>query len=180
MATTKQSISPGDDSRRGEPVEPAVSAAVVVVENGEPTPKQVFVSRNGTVQFVNHDSVDYKLRLYARGRQIHADVDLLLSGRCGITVIVDQGLGGPGECYYELFPIVVAFLDCFDEAIAALSAACAQAPPDGSYDQEPLKLAEEAVKVPAPPAPSAPSSPLVPLLSALTKKGPGGGVITVP
>lgn len=180
MATTKQSISPGDDSRRGEPVEPALSAAVVTVENGNPTPEQVFVLRNGTVQFVNHDSVDYKLRLYARGRQIHADVDLLLSGRCGVTVIVDEGLGGPGECYYELFPIEVAFLGCFDEAIAALRAACAQASTEGSYNQEPLKVAEEAVKVPAPPAPGVPSSPLMPLLSALTKKGPGGGIITVP
>lgn len=171
MASTQQSISGNDDSRKSDPV---VSGAVVTVENGEPTPKQVFVSRNGTVQFVNHDSVDYKLRLFARDRKIHPDVDLLLSGRCGVTVIVDEGIGGPGECYYELFPIVVAFLDCFDEAIAALSRVPAETP-----ILDAVKVAEDIVNVAAPPPPGGPNPPLVPLLAAL-KKGPGGGIITVP
>jgi hypothetical protein len=149
----------------------------VKVENGYPTPKQVFVFRNGTVQFVNHDPVDYKLRLYARDRSIHADVDLLLSGRCGVTVIVDEGIGGPGECYYELFPILVPFFNCFDE-FAAQALDSVETPAIESSTDELGNVVEEVANasVSAAPGPAGGS----PQLAFQMKKGPGGGIITVP
>jgi hypothetical protein len=135
------------DFREDPPPTPQ-SDAVVTVENGTPTPGTVTVTRNGTVQFVNHDPVDYRLRLSTRDGKLHPDVDLLLSGRCGVTVIVDQDLIGKGKCYYHLFPIDLNYLSFLDKT-------------DGESQ-------------------SSDRSENPPRQEKKDKKGPGGGIITVP
>jgi hypothetical protein len=143
MATTKPAFD------ENPPVE---SGAVVTIVNGVPTPYEVFVTRSGTVQFVNHDPVDYRLRLSTRDRSQHPDVDLLLSGRCGVTVIVDQDLLGRGQCYYDLFPIEITYLSWITETSVARETTYAGGEPEHRPRQPEFK----------------------------DRKGPGGGIITVP
>ncbi len=78
------------------------SEATITVKGGCPNPPEVEVCPEATVQFVNEDSVAYRVRLWTRDGQWHADVDILLPARCGITVMVDPLTGTKGECYYEL------------------------------------------------------------------------------
>lgn len=76
--------------------------AIVTVTNGEPEPIVVQVNPRGTVQFVNKDDKDYRLRLWTSDSERHADVDLLLPGRGGITVMVDPEIKDRGACEYEV------------------------------------------------------------------------------
>ena len=76
--------------------------AVVTITNGDPEPVEVQVNPRGTVQFVNKDDRDYRLRLWTRDSERHADVDLLLPGRGGITVMVDPEIKDRGTCEYEV------------------------------------------------------------------------------
>ena len=75
----------------------------VTVKNGEPSPADVNVRPEGTVQFVNEDTNAYRVRLWTRDGDWHADIDILLPARSGITVMVDPATTNEGECYYELF-----------------------------------------------------------------------------
>jgi hypothetical protein len=172
MATPKQSISADTDLRRAE--SDVLSGAVVTVENGDPTPKQVFVDRNGTVQFVNKDSIDYRLRLWTRTRERHPDVDVLLSGRGGVTVIVDQEITPTGECYYELFPFEISELGSEAGATRDLASVA-------SATVEALTIEESVIETVVGDASATPANPPeVPILAGKLGKGPGGGIITVP
>jgi hypothetical protein len=172
MATPKQSISGETDVRKAE--SDVLSGAVVTVENGDPTPKQVIVDRNGTVQFVNKDSIDYRVRLWTRGRERHPDVDVLLSGRGGVTVIVDEEIKPIGECYYELFPFEISDLGSEEGAARALASA-------ESATVESLTIEEGFTETVVGDGSTAPANPpVVPILAGKLGKGPGGGIITVP
>jgi hypothetical protein len=91
--------------------------ATVTVTGGYPSPDPVEVNTDGTVQFVNSDNSDYRVRLWTREHDKHADVDILLPARGGTTVIVDPDTKLQGECRYELLPTLLL------KAIAAKIAA---------------------------------------------------------
>jgi hypothetical protein len=95
---------PGTSAAKAKVKIRVAADAVVTVTNALPDPSIVQVNPQGTVQFVNKDEVDYRLRLWTREAERHADVDLLLPARGGITVIVDPEIKDKGECEYELFP----------------------------------------------------------------------------
>jgi hypothetical protein len=148
---------------------PAVSGAIVTVKNGFPDPKDVYVLRNGTVQFVNHDPVSYRLRIYTHESDIHPDVDILLSGRGGVTLIIDPDLGPlGGKCYYELLPIEVTYLTWLDEAYSDITVSGTES----SATNPPRR--EGGGKIGLDPG----GNPTAPPYQAFNKKGPGGGTIT--
>jgi hypothetical protein len=75
-----------------------VPDAIVTITDGDPSPDEVNIKPKGTVQFVNTDEVNWRVRLLTRENGEHADVDLFLPARSSCTVI------GPdeGECKYEV------------------------------------------------------------------------------
>jgi hypothetical protein len=78
--------------------------ATITVANGQPSPEEVQVPPEATVQFVNDDTSAYRVRLWTRAGDKHADIDVLLPARAGITVMVDPETTSTGECYYDLIP----------------------------------------------------------------------------
>jgi len=83
----------------------------VTVEDATATPETVYVKLRGLVRFVNKDKIDYKVRLWTRGKREHADVDLLLPAQKDFTLIVDPGTTINGECEYELLESGMETLD---------------------------------------------------------------------
>jgi hypothetical protein len=82
---------------------PYVTAAVIEINtNGQPTPQDVYITLNGTVQYVNRGVRNRRVRLWTRGRKEHADVDLFVPARSATTVIVDPQAAEDGECQYEI------------------------------------------------------------------------------
>jgi hypothetical protein len=77
-------------------------AFVTVTDEGEPIPKNVYVKANGTVQFANSGDKNWRVRLWTREHEHHADVDLFLPARSGLTVIVDPQAPADGFCEYEI------------------------------------------------------------------------------
>jgi hypothetical protein len=77
-----------------------VPDAIITVTGGQPSPEDVDIQPKGTVQFVNKDDVNWRVRLLTRENEEFADVDLFLPVRSSVTVI------GPatGECRYEVLP----------------------------------------------------------------------------
>jgi hypothetical protein len=75
-----------------------VPDAIVTIAGGYPAPADVYIKPNGTVQFVNVDEVNWRVRLFTREHGEHADVDLFLPVRSSITVIAPEH----GECRYEV------------------------------------------------------------------------------
>ena len=77
--------------------------AIIKIRRGNPKPKDVYITRTGTVQFVNKDETNWRVRLWTRSNERHADVDLFLPARSSITVIVDpETPDETGECRYEI------------------------------------------------------------------------------
>jgi hypothetical protein len=130
---------------------------VVTVEDGDPSPQQVWVAPNATVQFVNKDTIDYKVRLWIRTEEDHPDVDVILPARGSVTVIVDPDTPSMGQCYYELLPFNVSSLDSDGNGRDTVELAADTATTgDGKDAPFPRKPANK------------------------DRKGPGGGIITVP
>jgi hypothetical protein len=75
-----------------------VPDAIIRIEGGYPTPEDVDIKPNGTVQFVNMDETNWRVRLFTREHDHHADVDLFLPARSSVTVIAPAN----GECRYEV------------------------------------------------------------------------------
>lgn len=75
-----------------------VPDAIITIIGGKPTPEDVNIKPNGTVQFINIDEVNWRLRLFTREHDEHADVDLFLPVRSSVTVIAPE----TGECRYEV------------------------------------------------------------------------------
>jgi hypothetical protein len=76
----------------------AVADAVITITDGQPSPEDVYIKPNGTVQFVNKDEANWRVRLFTREHGEHADVDLFLPARSSVTVIAPE----TGECRYEV------------------------------------------------------------------------------
>jgi len=91
--------------------EPYLASQDVTVEDATATPETVYVKLRGLVRFVNKDKIDYKVRLWTRGKREHADVDLLLPAQKDFTLIVDPGTTINGECEYELLESGMETLD---------------------------------------------------------------------
>jgi hypothetical protein len=75
-----------------------VPDAIIRIEAGYPTPEDVDIRPSGTVQFVNMDEVNWRVRLFTREHEHHADVDLFLPVRSSVTVIAPAN----GECRYKV------------------------------------------------------------------------------
>ena len=91
-----------------------VADAVITITNGQPFPPDVDIQSNGTVQFVNKDDVNYRIRLFVRDEDKHADVDLFLPARSSITVIAPNT--EDGECDYEIHDASIIAPNLFDAA----------------------------------------------------------------
>jgi hypothetical protein len=155
-ALGQQTISPRSKNlHRFEPA--GVPNVVVTVEDGYPNPQQVWVAPSATVQFVNKDAIDYKVRLWIRSEEDHPDVDVILPARGSVTVIVDPETPSMGQCYYELLPFNVSSLDT-------------------------VRLGRETVELAADTTAAGDGGDAPPLRKSSNKdrKGPGGGIITVP
>jgi hypothetical protein len=150
----------------------AVSGVVVTVQDGNPTPQQVYVNQDGTVQFVNLDAIDYRLRLWTRSEENHADVGVLLTARGGVTVIVDLETPGVGECYYELIPFKISSLGSA-ETIARNIVAGESVTGEARHNLVETEFDKTSTTSPARQGVEVKSG-------KLGSKGPGGGIITVP
>src|ERR1700689_5342616 len=75
-----------------------VPDAIITITDGLPLPADVSIKPNGTVQFVNTDDVNWRVRLFTREHGEHADVDLFLPVRSSATVIAPE----KGESNYEV------------------------------------------------------------------------------
>jgi hypothetical protein len=161
MSTPQQSLSPQESAAT-----PAPTDAVVNIKLGMLDKSEIVVSPPfGTVQFVNHDPISYKLRLSVRGRTEHPDVDLFLAGRRDIIVIVDDAVLETGECEYELSPIeVMKYWGWITDARVAQQKLSAELPVENEHIGGPVKGGDG----------SKPSQSASPARST----GPGGGPIT--
>jgi hypothetical protein len=182
MSTPKQAFSSDElgasdrisakskELRRFHPT--AVSGVAVIVQGGNPTPQQVYVDQNGTVQFVNLDAIDYRLRLWTRSEENHPDVGVLLTARGGVTVIVDLEIAGLGECYYELIPFKISALGSAEATVRNLASA-ESVTSESRRDLVEAALDKTSTKPPEHSGGEVKSG-------KMGTKGPGGGIITVP
>jgi hypothetical protein len=92
---------PGSSAAKAKNKVLYVADAVVEIIGGVPDEDVVHIKPRGTVQFVNKDEVNWRVRLLTRENEEHADVDLFLAARSSCTVI------GPdeGECKYEVHEV---------------------------------------------------------------------------
>jgi uncharacterized membrane protein YgcG len=94
----KEKVMPSSSAAKAKNKALYVPDAIVTITAGHPTPADVYIKPNGTVQFVNVDEVNWRVRLFTREHGEHADVDLFLPVRSSITVIAPES----GECKYEV------------------------------------------------------------------------------
>ena len=89
---------PGSSAAKAKHKVLYVPDAIITITGGIPDPADVFIKANGTVQFVNKDETNWRVRLFTREHERHADVDLFCPARSSVTVL------GPanGECKYEV------------------------------------------------------------------------------
>jgi hypothetical protein len=99
--------------------EPYLASQDITVKDATANPETVYVKLRGMVRFVNQDQIDYKVRLWTRGKREHADVDLLLPALKDFTLIVDPGTTINGECEYELLETGLQSVDCEDNEKSA-------------------------------------------------------------
>ncbi|MBV9885887.1 MAG: hypothetical protein JO119_05005 [Acidobacteria bacterium] len=89
---------PGTSATKAKSRVLSVPDAIITINGGQPSPADVYIKPNGTVQFVNKDDVNWRVRLFTREHGEHADVDLFLPVRSSVTVIAPE----TGECRYEV------------------------------------------------------------------------------
>jgi hypothetical protein len=89
---------PGTSAAKAKHKVQYVPDAIIAIVDGQPVPADVFIKPNGTVQFVNTDDMNWRVRLFTREHGGHADVDLFLPVRSSATVIAPD----KGECKYEI------------------------------------------------------------------------------
>jgi hypothetical protein len=88
----------------------ATSAApptIIRITDGLPNREISYVNVDGTVQFDNHDSTDYRIRLWSRKRDHHAYIDVLLPAVGGVTLMADPLAKKDDECAFDLIPSVL-------------------------------------------------------------------------
>jgi hypothetical protein len=83
---------------------PAAPPTVIEVTGGLPHKEISYVNVQGTVQFDNRDSKDYRIRLWAKGGRKHPLIDVLLPGVGSVTLMADPLAKKKDECEYELLP----------------------------------------------------------------------------
>jgi hypothetical protein len=87
---------PGTSAAKAKNNVQYVPDAIITITGGQPAPADVNIKPNGTVQFVNTDDVNWRVRLFTRLHEEHADVDLFVPVRSSVTVIAPE----KGECKY--------------------------------------------------------------------------------
>jgi hypothetical protein len=81
---------------------PAAPPTVVVITDGIPNNKIAYVNVEGTVQFDNHDTTDYRIRLWAKKRARHPLIDVLLPAVDSVTLMADPLAKQDDDCEYDL------------------------------------------------------------------------------
>jgi hypothetical protein len=89
---------PGTSAAKAKNKVQYVPDAIIAIVEGQPVPPDVNITASGTVQFVNTDDRNWRVRLFTREHGEHADVDLFLPVRSSATVIAPD----KGECKYEI------------------------------------------------------------------------------
>jgi hypothetical protein len=89
---------PGTSAAKAKNKVQYVPDAIIAIVEGQPVPPDVSITSSGTVQFVNTDDRNWRVRLFTREHGEHADVDLFLPVRSSATVIAPD----KGECKYEI------------------------------------------------------------------------------
>jgi hypothetical protein len=95
---------------------PSMPPATVTIRDRMAMPDTIFINPGGAVQFDNKDESDYRVRLWARRSDKHADVDILLPGFASVTFIVDPGVK-KGECRYQFFETNLVNLNLKNEKV---------------------------------------------------------------
>jgi hypothetical protein len=83
---------------------PASPPTIIAIESGLPSKPIAYVNVDGTVQFDNHDSIDYRIRLWARRRAKHPYIDVLLAAVGSVTLMADPLAKKTDDCEYDLLP----------------------------------------------------------------------------
>ena len=81
---------------------PAAPPAVIKIIGGNSVPPISYVDVEGTVQFDNHDSTDYRIRLWEKKHRKHPLVDILLPAVGGVTLMADPVAKKKDECVFDL------------------------------------------------------------------------------
>jgi hypothetical protein len=83
---------------------PAAPPTIIKIIGGQAVPPLSYVDLEGTVQFDNHDSSDYRIRLWEKKHRKHPLIDVLLPAVEGITLMADPEAKKKDECVYDLLP----------------------------------------------------------------------------
>jgi len=83
---------------------PAAPPTMIAVTNGKPNKKIAYVNVEGTLQFDNRDSTDYRIRLGAKHRSKHSVIDVLLPAVGSVTFMADPRTKKKDSCEYVLLP----------------------------------------------------------------------------
>ena len=84
---------------------PAAPSTLIRITDGVPDKKNAYVNVEGTVQFDNHDSKVYRIRLWAKGRRKHPLIDVLLGGVESVTLMADPLAKKDDECEYDVLAV---------------------------------------------------------------------------
>lgn len=83
---------------------PAASPIIIKIIGGKAVPPISYVDVEGTAQFDNHDSTDYRIRLWEKKHRKHPLIDILLPAVGGITLMADPEAKRKDECVFDLLP----------------------------------------------------------------------------
>lgn len=83
---------------------PAAPPTVIKIAGGQPDQPTARVNLEGTVQFDNTDSVDYRIRLWEKKHRKHPLIDVFLPAVGSITLMADPRAKKKEECVYDLLP----------------------------------------------------------------------------
>jgi hypothetical protein len=104
QGTAKAKAKPAPAAKGPTTAEPAAPPTIITITGGAPDKAIAYVNINGTAQFDNHDSIDYRLRLWGTNHDRHAAVDVLLPAIGSVTVMTDPAAKQKDEVPYDLFP----------------------------------------------------------------------------
>jgi hypothetical protein len=104
QGTAKAKVKSAPAASRPTTTDPAAPPTIITITNGQPDKAVAYVNIGGTAQFDNHDSVDYRLRLWGGNHDHHAAVDVLLPSVGSVTVMTDPQSKLKDEAPYDLFP----------------------------------------------------------------------------
>jgi hypothetical protein len=83
---------------------PAAPPTVITIADGKPNQPTARVNLEGTVQFDNTDSTNYRIRLWEKKHRKHPLIDVFLPAVGSITLMADPKAKKKDQCIYDLLP----------------------------------------------------------------------------